>query len=420
MHKRELTYVVNDAKPSVIFTFGSNKNAIDQLLAENTLETLPHILTDEDIDWIEPAPEYPEFIGERHPEFTIRTLGEDEMCVLLYTSGTTGSPKGVMLSSKNVLTNSMQAYARFKMVGSLGYERFFCVLPLFHVFAQNTCVWLPVMTGSAVIIVQKIDRRLIREGLEKKPTMFFGFPALYGLLCMMRNAPLDSIKVFISGADMLPDKIRSAFATIYGRRICSGYGLTEAAPVIAVNHHNEECATNVVGLPVADLQIEIRDDEGRKLSTGNIGTLWAKGDNIMLGYYNSPEATAKVLQDGWLNTGDLAVVDKDGEIAITGRSKDLIIHKGFNIYPAEVENILMLHPSVYKAAVIGREESVAGQIPVAYVAVKSFDLNLEKSLKQLCAGNLASYKVPRKFICLEDLPMNATGKVDKKQLTSAD
>ena len=138
----------------------------------------------------------------------------------------------------------------------------------------------------------------------------------------------------------------------------------------------------------------------------------------MMGYYKAPEATAAVLQDGWLNTGDLSSFDVYGNLAITGRSKDLIIHKGLNIYPQEVENVLMSHPQVFKAAVIGREESVAGQVPIAFVAVKDKDSlrDIESKLRALCASSLALYKIPRKFICVDDLPMSSTGKVDKKQL----
>ncbi len=236
----------------------------------------------------------------------------------------------------------------------------------------------------------------------------------------MKTAPLDTIKMFVSGADAMPDKIRSAFAMIYGRKICSGYGLTEAAPVIAVNHENEEQKTNVVGYPVIGLDCEIRDENGNALPQGSIGTLWVRGGNVMLGYYNVPDMTAKVLKDGWLSTGDLASINEDGTLAITGRSKDLIIHKGFNIYPQEIENILMTHPTVFKAAVIGKSEDASGQIAVAYVAVKDNKEGIELKLRELCANSLAAYKVPKKFVCLDDLPLNATGKIDKKQLSNFD
>jgi long-chain acyl-CoA synthetase len=334
----------------------------------------------------------------------------------LYTSGTTGKPKGVMLSCKNVMTNTLQDHARLISTDQREEESFFSVLPLFHVFAQNTCLWLPVLIGAKSIIVKKIDRKLILKGLYKKPTMFLGFPALYGLLCLLKTAPLESVRMFISGADAMPDKIRMAFSLIYGRKICAGYGLTEAAPVIAVNHENESLATQFVGYVLPGIECDIRDDEEKSLPKNSIGTLWVKGDNVMMGYYKAEEQTQAVLKDGWLNTGDLGYINKDGYLAISGRIKDLIIHKGFNIYPQEIENVLLSHPAVSQAAVVGLQDSDTGQIAVAYVGAKGDLVNLDKDLRRLCSANLAGYKIPKKFVCLDKLPMNATGKIDKKQL----
>jgi long-chain acyl-CoA synthetase len=413
LHSRELAYIIEDATPSAIFCSNNLKNNITNLVEEKYLENVAQIFTQDDLDF---QAEVPEKVETVFPNFTVEKLQPDELCLLLYTSGTTGTPKGVMLSSKNAMTNAIQCYARFNLCGLSDNERFFCVLPLFHVFAQNTCLWLPLISGSTIIIVPKIDRRLILDGLKHKPTIFLGFPALYGLLCMMRNAPLDSVKRFISGADMLPDKIRQGFGMIYGRKICAGYGLSEASPVVAVNYHNHILPTHFVGNPVVGLECDIRDENGKPLPRNTVGALWIRGDNVMMGYYKSPADTARVLVDGWLNTGDLGIIDMDGNLAISGRVKDIIIHKGFNIYPAEIENILLRHPSVFKVAVIGQEEPDSGQIPVAFVAVKSQEEGLEKSLRGLCSNNLAAYKVPRKFICVDDLPMSSTGKVDKKQL----
>ena len=418
LHDKELTYIIQESQPKVILTLEKLSEKLKKLVAEKRIDSLPTMLSEKVIDWDAPVPRLFQQIDDPFKNVASPVsefYNIDELALLLYTSGTTGVSKGVMLSSRNILTNTMQDYARLRLF-SAERERFFAVLPLFHVFAQNTCIWLPLMTGSSVIVVPRIDRRYILDGLKKKPTLFFGFPALYGLLCLMKNAPLDSIKRFVSGADAMPDKIRSAFAMIYGRKICSGYGLTEASPVISINHDNENASTFVVGRPVVGLEHEVRDEEGKPVGAGKIGTLWVKGDNVMLGYYNAPEATAKVLQDGWLNTGDLASVDEVGNLAIRGRSKDLIIHKGLNIYPQEVENIILRHPAVFKAAVVGRDESVVGQVPIAFVAAKGDFGYVEKTLKDLCRDNLATYKIPRKFVCLDDLPMNSTGKVDKKQL----
>ncbi|MFH1644242.1 MAG: AMP-binding protein [bacterium] len=407
LHEKEIAYIINDCQPKLIFASNNLKQNLTKLQSGEV------ILTEQDINW---EFKVPDSIKEVYPDFKIDKLDSDELCLLLYTSGTTGKPKGVMLSSKNIMTNALQDLARLEIVGGLKREKFFAVLPLFHVFAQNTCIWCPLLNGSSVVIVPKIDRKLIEEGLRKKPTVFLGFPALYGLLCLIKTAPLDSIKIFISGADALPDKIRLGFSSIYGRKICAGYGLTEAAPVVALNEINDEQATHVVGFPFVDIECEIRDAHGNSLGRNKVGNLWLKGDNIMLGYYNAPDTTKEVLRDGWLNTGDTGILYDDGRLSITGRSKDLIIHKGFNIYPQEIENVLLTHPSVFKAAVVGIEEDSSGQVPVAYVAVKDKSDLLAKHLRDLCSQNLAAYKVPRKFVCLDDLPMNATGKVDKKQL----
>ncbi|MFA6527261.1 MAG: AMP-binding protein, partial [Candidatus Babeliales bacterium] len=414
LHVKELAFIVNDAQPHAIFVTSSLRGNIDALVEHNLVPALPHILTENDIDWTMAVPR---LVEERFPHFTIKESGPDELSVLLYTSGTTGVPKGVMLSSRIIIANLEQTATRFMLCGLAKKERVFCVLPLFHAFAQHTCIWLPMVMGSAVIVIQKIERKLILDGLKHKPTVFFGFPALFGLLCIMKTAPLDTIKLFVSGADMLPDKIRIAFAMVYGRKICSGYGLTEAAPVVAVNHQNFDAATNVVGRPLLGINYKICDERGNLVKDGQIGLLWISGGNIMLGYYKAESATEQILRDGWLNTGDLATIDSTGMLAIQGRVKDVIIHKGFNIYPAEVENILLKYPSVIKAAVIGRDEPMAGQVPIAFVATRVPEEGLEDRLRELCAHNLAAYKIPRKFICLEDLPLNATGKVDKKKLS---
>ncbi len=408
LHDKELLHILDDAAPRLVVAQDHYQDRLNTLLerAQSPVElaTEQELLLREEI--------FSEDMNMlRHD------LAGDELCLLLYTSGTSGKPKGVMLSSKNIMTNALQSYARFKASGNLAdEERFFCVLPLFHAFSQNVCMWLPLILGACVIVVPKIDRKFISEGLTKRPTLFFGFPALYGLLCLMKNASLGSIKMFVSGADMLPDKIRAGFAMLYGRKICSGYGLTEASPVVAVNQCNPEQATDVVGHPLVGIECQIRDDTGTSLAAGHVGTLWIRGDNVMLGYYNAPDLTAQVLCDGWLCTGDLAVLNIDGQLAITGRSKDLIIHKGLNIYPQEIENVLLCHPGVIKAAVVGKQEDASGQIPIAFVAVRCPSKDLEKDLRKLCTDNLAVYKVPRHIICLDDLPMNATGKIDKKQL----
>jgi len=415
LHAREIAGILDDAEPTVIITVMSLQDQLEAALAHTACKAavivLDHYLWEFSYDAADSA--------RRMQALPLALRGVEEPAVILYTSGSTGVPKGVVLSGKNVLSNTIQVRARFERVlGSSHNERFFAILPLFHAFSQNASMWLPVMVGATIITVPKIERRAIVQGLARKPTIFFGFPALYGLLVMMRNAPLNSIKLFVSGADALPDKIRMAFSLVYGRKICSGYGLTEASPVIAVDGFGQDNPTNMVGNPLMGISCQIRDADGALLPAGSVGTLWVHGDNIMTGYYNAPALTAEVLQQGWLNTGDLATMDLYGAITIAGRSKDLIINKGFNIYPQEVENVLLRHPAVFKAAVVAKDEE-GGQVPIAYVALREGTRAAPADIAAFCRENLAAYKVPRVVNCLNDLPMTATGKIDKVKLRSS-
>ncbi len=401
LKETELSHIVADAKPQLIITSSDRKELFEKT---NRDDQVP-IITEQDM----PQPD-----ASYTPDEII-TLDSDEMAALLYTSGTTGLPKGVMLSSRNIVTNIIQSLTRLQM----GYkERIFGVMPLFHVFAQCACIWAAFFIGTTVILVPKIDRRYILSALKHKPTGFLGVPALYGLICLLKTAPLDSAKFFLSGGDAMPDKIRMYFELLYRRKICNGYGLTETSPVITLDWEDVGQPTNVIGRPIVEVECEIRDEQGNALPDGQIGELWVKGDNIMLGYYNAPEATQAVLKDGWFNTGDAMYVDPaTGKLLITGRTKDLIIHKGINIYPQEIENIIIAHPNVIHVGVIGKKDNAYGEIPIAFVQLRQNEEGIEGKLKALCVQHLASYKVPRSFICsTEDLPTTATGKVNKKVL----
>ena len=398
LHEKELHHIIDDAKPKAMIMQSTLKSDFKDLV--------PFIFTEKDLLPVEK-------IAKEHADYPVYSLEPEELAILLYTSGTTGFPKGVMLSSKNIITNLIQSLARLQINQD---EYVFAVLPLFHAFAQCACVWGPMFAGATTIVVPKITRTEILRGLAHKPTVFLGVPALFGIICLLKTAPLDSVKYFMSGGDALPDKIRSAFELIYGRKLCNGYGLTETSPVISAVADDALIPANCIGRPVMGVLASIRDEQGKELALGEIGLLWVKGDNVMLGYYQAPEQTQKILVDGWLNTGDLATIDSQGRIYIQGREKDVIANKGFKIYPQEIENVLLTHPAVMAAGVVGKVDEEAGEIPVAFVALRENSSVTEEELKTLCANNLASYKIPRQFIVLDKLPMTATGKVDKKKL----
>jgi len=399
LSEKELAHILYDSQANMVIT---SSDKVDFFKGSD----IAKVVTEKDMDLDSPMPDI-------LPHFEIKDLDEEDLVALLYTSGTTGLPKGVMLSSKNIMTNVAQIMARMPFSKSL---RIFCVLPLFHCFAQNTCIWSSLFTGCTVVVVPKVSRKEIFDGLKHKPNIFLGVPALFGLMCLMRSAPLDCVDYFICGGDALPDKIRAGFSLVYRRKICNGYGLTETSPLISVDLDDIAGPTNNVGKPVQNIKCILRNEDGNVLPQGKIGELWVKGDNVMMGYYNAPEKTKNVIVNGWFCTGDLARFDEDGKLIICGRLKDLIIHKGMNIYPQEIENVIVGHKDILRVGVIGEYDDLHDQVPIAIVQLGRKNKGIEKELRNLCKKELAAYKVPRRFIIVKDMPLTATSKVDKKKL----
>ncbi len=398
----ELAHILADANPVCVVTSAEFKP-----LFESAGVTLPPVLMTDELPMRAT-------VDRSWDQNIHHELDRNQMAALLYTSGTTGMPKGVMLSSRAIMANIMQSIIRLDFSQQ---ERVFGVLPLFHAFAQFACVWAPLFVGACVILVSKIERRFIIAGFEHKPTIVLGVPALFGLFCLMKTVPFDSVKYCISGGDALSDKIRAYFGLLYRRRIASGYGLTETCPVLSFTIEDEAMSTGTVGYLLAGIASSVRNEQAVEVPYGSIGELWVKCENLMLGYYNDVQATNKVIQDGWFNTGDLVYFDEKGRLVISGRTKDLLIHKGFNIYPQEVENVIMSHPNVLNVGVVGKQDHDVGDIPIAYVQLRSADQKCAQQLKQLCQEHLAAYKIPKIFVCdTNPLPTTATGKVDKKQL----
>ncbi len=398
LQETELHHIINDCNPMLIIATSTN----DAIMKLTQNESIPPIITESS------------FPAADEDEFDPIDLDQDELSVLLYTSGTTGFPKGVMLSSRAIVTNIIQGISRINLTTS---ERVFAILPLFHSFAQITCVWASFFLCCSVIVVPKIERRAILENIQHEPTIVLGVPALYGLFCLLKTLNFEKVKYCVSGGDALSSRIKTAFELIYRRKIALGYGLTETSPLVAAELQDCGFPLDCVGRPVIGVFCSIRDENGAELSAYTIGRLWVRGDNLMLGYYNAPEITSQVMKDGWFDTGDLAYYDKNNRLYITGRLKDLIIHKGFNIYPQEIENVITSHENVVRVGVIGLKHDEFGEVPIAYVQIRTESSTIVNDLKELCTKRLASYKVPRLFVCnIEELPLTATGKVDKKVL----
>ncbi|MBA3751884.1 AMP-binding protein [Candidatus Dependentiae bacterium] len=397
--EHEIEHILEDSKPKVLIISPTLKEKLKQYPEEK----LPPMIVG-----IEKTGALPPTIEK----ITLEHKNPHDMVAILYTSGTTGFPKGVMLSSSNILTNILQGISRFDATYD---DRILCALPLFHCFPQNVCLWMSPLVGGSVIIVPKIERKALFKGAAKKPTLLIAVPALYGLICLLR-IQFKGVRYFISGGDALSDKIRAYFELLYGRKLCNGYGLTETTPLISVDIDDFTQSTSTIGRPLVGISCSIRDEFNKEVARGTIGTLWVKGANIMIGYYNAPEATAAIMHEGWLNTGDLAYIDPNKKIVLAGRARDLISNKGLKIYPQEIENILLSHPSVIQAGVVGLQEGDE-ELPVAFVATREGPTeNLIPELKKMCAHKLAPYKIPRHFYVQKELPMTATGKINKKLL----
>lgn len=335
----------------------------------------------------------------------------DDSAVVLYTSGSTGDPRGVVLSARNILTNALQSYTRMLTV-DLDCEKFIAALPLSHSFGHMTGLWLPVVSASSVFVMPSISRVGLKEVFNSfKPTIFFGVPALFGALCITRGIFVDSVRLFVSGGDFLPVTIRNAFLHLFGRFICTGYGLSEASPVVGLNIMPDSNAASIITPLLPEIEYKIVSDSPGEASCGE---LWIKGKNVMQGYFSLADEPSGCIFDGWLATGDVVSRKKDGSLVMVGRLKDIIVFKGFNIYPQEIENILLKHSQVFQCIVVGRPHDVFGEVPVAGVVVRQGVVFDEKRILDDCKNALASYKIPHKIISFNEFPLNHLGKIDRR------
>jgi long-chain acyl-CoA synthetase len=340
----------------------------------------------------------------------------DTISTLLYTSGTTGKPKGAKLTHRNLLQNAHSCEAA---LGSQQEDKFLCVLPMFHAFGFTVCVLLPLYIGSTIVIFDSFHPKEVMEAfLKRQATIFAGVPSMYIVLAQaLKN--IDTVipmRIAVSGGAPLPVEILKLFNEHYKIPLIEGYGLTEASPVVSFNPLEGEKKAGSVGLPLINIRVKIVNEQGQEQPTGQPGELLVKGPNVMQGYFEDSADTAKTIENGWLHTGDIAYLDEDGYIFIVDRKKELIITRGFNVYPREVEEAIYSHPSVLETAVIGASDPTRGEIVKAFVVLKDGEQVSKKELTDFLHNKLANYKVPRIVEFVSSLPKNAAGKILKKQL----
>lgn len=345
----------------------------------------------------------------------------EDLALLQYTGGTTGVAKGAMLTHRNLMANTYQVMT-WMLDGKRGQEKMLCALPFFHVYGMTVAMNIGIALAAELIILPKFEVKTALETIKKyQPSFFPGAPTMYVAINNYPNVSrynISSIRSCISGSAPLPLEVQETFERLTGGRLVEGYGLSETSPVTHCNPLIDSLRRNgTIGLPLPDTEVKIVDPATlEELPPGSIGELAVRGPQVMLGYWNRPEATATSLKDGWLYTGDMAQMSEDGYFTIVDRKKDIIIAGGFNIYPREVEEVLYQHPAVQEVAVTGVPDDYRGETVKAYLVLKPGQEASAEEIIKFSRTKLAAYKVPRQIEFRTELPKTMVGKVLKRQL----
>ena len=347
------------------------------------------------------------------------------LAMLQYTGGTTGLPKGVMLSHYNLGVNVQQAHAILHAIGRMP-ETFLGLLPFFHIYGLTVGINFATDCRATIVPMPRFDPLETVKAIDHyKPTVFPGTPSVYQALLQLKNLAnydLKSLRFFISGSAPLPQATTQRFSELTSAEIVEGYGLSEASPVTHLNPLVGTRKTGSIGLPFPDTTARVVDlaDGKTPLRPGLPGELVIKGPQVMSGYWNQPQETALALKDGWLHTGDVAVMDEQGYFFIVDRLKDLIISGGYNIYPREIEEVLMSHPKVAEAAAVGVPHPSRGEVVKAFVVPKPDQSLTRQEIMAFCKERLAAYKAPKVVEFRERLPKTFVGKVLRRALRQED
>ncbi len=400
----ELEKVVRDAGLKLIVTVKHFKELADALPAEVVfLEDLP-IKRRMILKSIMPLPRAPR-------------VNPDDTAVLLYTSGTTGDPKGVPLSHGNLHSNCVDT---IESLGLDGDQRFLNILPPFHVFGLTANILVPVAMQATVHAIPRFSPVAVLKGIaEHRITIIMAIPSMYAAMLKTKSpdrGTFGSVRQAMSGGEPLSASLRTSFQERFGVELFEGYGLTETSPVISLCTLSAHKA-GTVGRPIPHVETRIVDENGQPAVPGADGELWVRGPGVMKGYYGKPEETAKVIvAGGWFTTGDIARIDEEGFLSITGRAKEMLIIGGENVFPREIETVLEDHADVVQAAVIGIPDESRGEAPVAFVTCREGATVRELELRNHAKQSLAGYKVPKRILIRDDLPTSPTGKILKRGL----
>ena len=341
------------------------------------------------------------------------------LATLIFTSGTAGAPRAAMLSHGNLLANLEQGRSAGEGIGE--GDVVYGVLPVFHIFGLNVVLGLSLYRGATVVLVQRFDPSTALDTIrERNITVIPGAPPMWLAFSHFDEAPADSfagVRLALTGAAKMPEEAMRRLRDRFGLSLLEGYGLTEASPVVTSSAGIDQ-KVGSVGKVLDGITVRLVDEHGDDALAGDSGEVWVNGPNVFQGYLNEPEATAKVLTaDGWLRTGDIAVTDDDGYLYLVDRAKDLIIVSGFNVFPAEVEEVLLEHPAVHEVGVVGVPHPHTGEAVKAFVVLEPGATAHEDTLVSWCLDHLARYKCPSKILFVDELPRNVSGKLLRRSLT---
>ncbi|HLA91536.1 MAG TPA: AMP-binding protein [Gemmatimonadaceae bacterium] len=394
---REIGHIVRDAEPRAVVATSARATDVPAGTACWDVDSL-------EAEWAPCASDRPRI-----------ALDDDAPAALVYTSGTTGASKGAVLTHGNFAANARALTGAWRITSA---DRYLAVLPLFHVHGLGNGVHCWLASGCHMRLIERFEHATAADLFEEyRPTLFFGVPTIYVRLLDVPAARARGIgermRLFVSGSAPLPPQVLEAFRARYGHVILERYGMTETL-MNASNPHDGERRAGTVGPPLPHVELRVLDELGAPVADGATGEVWVRGPNVCAGYWKREAETAAAFRNGWFRTGDLGARSSDGYLTLRGRVSDLIISGGFNVYPREVEELLLAQPGVREAVVIGATDPVRGEVPVAYL-VSDVPLD-ERALREGLGAVLASFKLPRGYVRVDALPRTALGKVQKHLL----
>jgi long-chain acyl-CoA synthetase len=409
---REIAYYLGDSGAPVIFAWHLTGSEVEIGAKEAGAEAI----------LVDPAT-FPDILATASPAPQVVDRAAYDTAVVLYTSGTTGHPKGAELTHANLINNVEVSAADLFQLGP--DDLIFGGLPLFHAFGQTCTLNAAIMTGASLTVLPRFDAaKALGILADQRVTIFAGVPTMFSALLHVPDRSdydVSALRLCISGGAAMPVEVLRQFEDAFDCIVLEGYGLSETSPVASFNHPGRERKPGSIGTPIRGVEMRVVDASGAEVPQGEVGEIAIRGHNIMKGYLNKPEATAEAVSaDGWFRTGDIGRVDEDGYYYIVDRKKDLIIRGGYNIYPREIEEVLYEHPEVAEAAVVGMPHPELGEEVGAAVALKPGATVTPDELRSYVKSQVAAYKYPRRVWIVDALPKGPTGKILKKEITVPD